>query len=133
MKNRAITLLISIVIILAAGAVYIFLWKHTGIYIPCVFHLFTGLYCPGCGVGRMCYSLLSLDFYQAFRYNPGIMVILPILLFFLIVYLAKYIRGKSTETHKTQHIIFIVLIIGLILFGIARNIPCLDFLAPTIV
>ena len=44
--------------------------------LTCVFLDTTGFYCPGCGVTRLIFSLLQFDFYQAFRYNPLIFIIL---------------------------------------------------------
>ena len=38
--------------------------------IPCLFKLFFGIPCPGCGITRAWLSLLRLDFRSAFRFNP---------------------------------------------------------------
>lgn len=37
---------------------------------PCLFHLFTGLYCPGCGGTRAVRALLGGDFRMSFQYHP---------------------------------------------------------------
>ena len=37
--------------------------------ITCVFIEFLGIPCPGCGMTRAFLSLLTLDFYQAVKYN----------------------------------------------------------------
>lgn len=43
----------------AAGMLYC-IWLHcTGLGIPCLFYLWTGFKCPGCGITRMCLALLS--------------------------------------------------------------------------
>ena len=42
----------------AAGAVFLYAHQPGTIPLPCFFHMFTGLYCPGCGSGRACYNLL---------------------------------------------------------------------------
>ena len=45
-----------------------YIMKRTGI--PCVFRHFLGIPCPGCGMTRAMYSLVSLDFQAAWQYNP---------------------------------------------------------------
>lgn len=45
----------------------------------CWFRKKLGLYCPGCGGTRMVQSILKLDFYQAFRYNPLVFVLLALI------------------------------------------------------
>lgn len=47
--------------------------------LPCLFHIITGLYCPGCGAGRASYSILHGRFYAAFRYNPMYVILLRFL------------------------------------------------------
>lgn len=99
-----------------------------GIAIPCVFNKITGLYCPGCGITRMTLSILKGDIYQAFRYNPIIFIDVPIICISLIFERCfkniKYVK-------KITNVIFIILLIITIIFGVLRNIPQLSFLAPT--
>lgn len=99
-----------------------------GIAIPCVFNKITGLYCPGCGITRMTLSILKGDIYQAFRYNPIIFIDVPIICISLIFEKCfkniKYVK-------KITNVIFIILLIITIIFGVLRNIPQLSFLAPT--
>ena len=99
--------------------------------IPCMFHVITGLYCPGCGVSRMLISILKLDFYQAFRYNPLLFIMLPFILALLINYIYCIIFKKSTIYKKINNKVWISFVIILILYGIIRNIYL--SLSPTIV
>ena len=80
MKNRIIN--ISFLIIISI------LILEDIISIPCPFHFITGLYCPGCGITRMIKSILKLDFYQAFRYNQLLFILLP---FFIIIIIDLFI------------------------------------------
>lgn len=98
---------------------YYYLSKYTGLYIPCIFHELTNLYCPGCGVTRMCFSILKLDFYQAFRYNPLVFILL---IGFILCKLFKIKLPKSA--------LYILLLI-VILYGILRNIDIFGYLKPT--
>ena len=42
------------------------------------------IYCAGCGGTRMFYSLLKLEFYQAFRYNPLLFLFLVCSIIYII-------------------------------------------------
>ena len=84
-EMKLILLLISFLII------FLFLNKVFNFTIPCLFHEITNLYCPGCGITRMFLSLFKLDFYQAFRYNP--------LVFILLILSIVYFLVKSCVKH----------------------------------
>lgn len=96
--------------------------------IKCLWNEMTGLYCPGCGITRMLIAMIQLDFYQAFRYNP----FLFLLIIFSIVYILYSLFKFKTIERINSKLLFVILIIT-ILFGVLRNIPCFSFLAPTIV
>ena len=69
----------DIIVLIVIFLIYAVLIISFDIGIPCVFYEITGLYCPGCGITRLCLSLFEGDIYQAFRYNPIIFINLPIL------------------------------------------------------
>lgn len=131
MLHRVKKLCITILIVILIGIVYAIFWSITGLAIPCWFYEITHLYCPGCGVSRMCLSILQLDFYQAFRYNPGVMIISPILIWYFIRTCVRYIRGQDNSITIYQKILFIIIVILLLLYGVARNTSSFYYLAPT--
>lgn len=96
----------------------------------CPIHKLTGLYCPGCGITRMIISIFKLEFYEAFRYNPYVFIIFPFLVIYELFYIIKLITGKETFIHKIPKIIWYILLILAILFGILRNIPGFEYLLP---
>ena len=132
MKKRTIKLLSATIILIVAGLIYYFINKFFGLAIPCPVRFVTGLYCPGCGVTGMCISLLSLDFAGAFFYNPAIMTALPIFIYFIIVFIYRYIKSGDLKPEKIENIILYGLIIYFVLFGIIRNIPlpAFEFMRP---
>ena len=80
--------------------------------------------CAGCGTTRMVVSLIQLDFYQAFRFNPFIFVLLVLcILYFGYILICKLL--------KKNYIIVIVLLS--VIFMIFRNINGFEFLKPTVI
>ena len=95
------------------------------IYLPCLFHKFTNLYCPGCGITRMFLSLLKLDFYQAFRYNP---LVFLLLVFFIPVKILIKNIPKKYKNYASYFLVFVV-----VLYGVLRNTSMFSYLKPTII
>lgn len=119
-----------IVILFFLFIIYFFLNEVLNFSIPCLFHELTGLYCPGCGITRLFFSLLKFDFYQAFRYNPLIFILIILcLIYWIIKILLKKLKGIDITT---PNYIYYCLLVVVILFGILRNIPMFDYLAPYI-
>ena len=74
-------------------------------------------------------SILKLDFYQAFRYNQLVFVLLPFFLFLFIDYLIRKILNKESIYKKIPEKVWIAIIIMFLIFGIIRNI--FPYFAPT--
>lgn len=122
-KMKLILILISFLII------YFILSELLDVGIPCLFYEITGYYCPGCGITRLLFSLLKLDFYQAFRYNPLIFILIIITgIYLLVKFILKKFMNISIEI---PNYVYYILLVIVIIFGILRNIPMFDFLSPT--
>lgn len=111
--------------------VYSVIFLITGNGLPCIFHKITGFYCPGCGISRMFISIAKFDFYQAFRYNPLVFILL--ILFFIYVIIELIHFKKKGYYFKINKWLYIILLVIVISFGILRNVPYFSFLAPTVV
>ena len=100
----------------------------THIIYPCVFRLVTHLDCPGCGMTRSLYSLLHLDFWQAFRYNPMIYLVVPALAYFGVVGYIYLITGNlfKLKLKIPKPVIFSIVAV-IVAFVILRNIPVEPF------
>lgn len=122
-KMKLILILISFLII------YFILSELLDVGIPCLFYEITGYYCPGCGITRLLFSLLKLDFYQAFRYNPLVFILIIITgIYLLVKFILKKFMNISIEI---PNYVYYILLVIVIIFGILRNIPMFDFLSPT--
>ena len=116
------------IILIILLILYLLISSYFHFYISCPFKEITGFYCPGCGITRMLLSILKLDFYGAFRYNPLLFISIPIGLYLYIDYL---IRKENSLYKKIPEKGWYVVIVIFIIYGILRNIPAFDFLAPT--
>lgn len=130
MKKRLRKSLLIAGIVLAAGLGYYAFIKLTGLGIPCLYNLTTGLHCPGCGVSRMCIALLQLDFATAFQSNAYLMVILPVLSVLGAIKWVQYLKNGRTVTYRWETPLYAVLLAGALIFGLLRNLPAFSFLAP---
>lgn len=129
-KARLLSLIKKTALLLAAGIAYYIFIKLTGLGIPCVFRLVTGNLCPGCGVTRMCISLLRGDLYAAMRNNLLIMVCLPFFAVIGIRQAALYVRCGKAEMNLLEKIFFITVFLLMIPFTVMRNMDAFAYLAP---
>lgn len=105
---------------------------HFNIGIPCLFYKSYGLYCPGCGMTRATYSLMRLDFCQAIRYNVFSIIILPLIGLEIIGGIYAWLFDKSNfMENKISKVVWRILVVALLLYGVLRNIPQFAYLAPT--
>ncbi|HIU50223.1 MAG TPA: DUF2752 domain-containing protein [Candidatus Limousia pullorum] len=127
MKERRNKVLRAFAVLAAAGVLYGLITGWLGFGIPCPVHYFTGFKCPGCGVSRMFISLMKLDFKSAFEANRLLLVNLPVIASLLFVYFFRYIKTGSRKISKAENIIYLMLIILFLIFGIVRNCPGINW------
>ena len=123
-----------VVSILLAGTIYLYYHNpEEGLFIACPVYAWTGYYCPGCGAGRACYNILHGRFYQAFRYNPMLLFILPWLgMYYLICGIQWLKDGRERLSVRIPAWIPLTVLILFLIYGAVRNIDMYPFrlLAP---
>lgn len=112
------------------GVVYYIFIKLTGWRIPCTSMMLFNKLCPGCGTTRMCVAMIEGDFALAFRQNQAVFVLLPFMFAWGMYKAYKYVFNKKPGLFLWEKIMLIVVILGLFLFAILRNLPGFEFLAP---
>ena len=122
--------------LLLTMGVYILRWLNVNynIGLICISNKITGLYCSGCGMTRAVFSLLKLDFYQAFRYNVFSILLLPVLIVYLLgaIY-ARLFNKPNFIAKKIPQAFWIIMVILMLIYGVIRNFPMFSYLAPTVV
>ena len=94
----------------------------------CLYKKLLNMYCAGCGVTRMFESMFHLDFYQAFRFNPFMFILVIFFFIFSIVNSIRYIIGK--KMYRLPLKVIIAIGISLAIYMVLRNIPGFEFLLP---
>ncbi|MBO5761541.1 MAG: DUF2752 domain-containing protein [Lentisphaeria bacterium] len=88
-KRKILTLSGVFFLIFGALGFYSFL---TGKFQLCIFRIFTGLPCPGCGLTRSFLLLLQGDMGNSFRLHP---LLLPVLFTLLTAFSSTILSGKG--------------------------------------
>lgn len=76
---------------------------------PCLFHLATGYYCPGCGGTRAIASLLHGQLFRSFLYHPVILYTAFLLLRGLVFSILEFAKSGrfsldlERQTQKIRH------------------------------
>lgn len=131
MRRRAValTFVSAIIFILIYLIVYTKVNFDTGIECP-IKHGFN-IECPGCGGTRMVESLLKLQLYQAFRFNPFLFITVP---FLIILYLREsYLFITMGEFSHWIDKVLISYTLAFIFFGFLRNLDLFFWLTPTLI
>ena len=94
----------------------------------CLFHDLTGWYCPGCGMTRALHALVHFDLVRAFAMNAVLVSSLPLLAAMALQGVAQ----RALLPAAVSRVAFNgrVWIGVLLVFGVARNLPGLEWLAP---
>ncbi len=114
-------------------AIYYLFNPSQVVFIPCPLYFTTGLYCPGCGSQRAIHALLHVDIVSAFRFNPLMVLTMPILIYGLGITLTNWVKGTRYRFMLFYSKFFIYGYFGTALvYWVLRNIPYAPFniLAP---
>ena len=91
----------------------------------------TGLHCPGCGSTRGLHALLHGDVAAAWRFNPAMVLVLPLAAWWMAFETSMLVRGRPLRWPRAQPrpVVFHLTAAILMLWWIARNVAP-DVLAP---
>jgi hypothetical protein len=99
----------------------------------CLFHDFTGLSCPGCGMTRAVHATLHGRLGEAFRFNPVGMILLPVAAVGVAIEILSWVLGRPLPFRLRVGVTGAWILVGVVIaFWIVRNIPAWPFtlLAP---
>ena len=108
---------ICISLVIITGLLYALFISISHWSIPCILHTTTGLYCPGCGVTKMCLSLLNGDIVSAYHANAFLLSFSPLFLLLFIRASIRYCKeGKLNFRKWENHAIWICVGASLVFF-----------------
>ena len=97
------------------------------IFPPCPFRSLTGFDCPGCGTLRGLHQLLHGNFVAAVDLNVMIVMMVPYFGVWISAMLAADFTGRNAMPIAVSAKLVWVLLLGIIIFWIVRNIPSYPF------
>lgn len=109
------------------GMVAALLWRYNpsqhGFYPQCILYKMTGIQCPGCGGLRATHELLHGRIDNAFRLNPLLFVLMPLLLYLAAREVARHFFGREWPPVLRKPVHVFLLLAVVVAFGILRNLP----------
>ena len=127
MSEKGIRLALGVIALLAISVLFIFTPGEGSIYPPCPTHYLTNLSCPGCGSLRAFHNLLHGNIKEAFFFNPLLVIVLPFLAVWFLLYIIKpFVRRKLPEI-TLKPVVFRLIFSAIILFVVLRNLPFYPF------
>lgn len=98
------------------------------LYISCTFKTVTGWDCPGCGGQRSVHHLLHFEFLKALKFNAFFVLLIPYLVFLIYYEIRRiYFNIPKPRNFFTSNKMIWIFLIGLLVFGILRNLPFFPF------
>jgi hypothetical protein len=122
--SRAKWLVFSAVLAALAGfgaVLFYFDPARYDFYPGCLFHKLTALSCPGCGSLRAGHELVHGHIVLAFKFNPLLVVLAPVGLWFGLRELIWQASGKKLPALLTGWAGLWLLAVIVVAFGVARN------------
>jgi hypothetical protein len=102
---------------------------------PCPFRATTGLWCPGCGLTRGTHHLLNGRLGDALSYNVFTPLVLAAIVFVWLGWMRRTFRRDDASPRQRTVLsvptwitpVALIVVVG---YGVLRNIPGLEALAP---
>jgi len=120
--GRVALVAILLPILVLGGLLFFFNPSEHSFFPVCHFHETTGLLCAGCGASRAIYYLLHGHLATAFRFNPLLVLSLPLIGWGLARYAVGTLRNQPTSLSIRPMWLWLMLV-GLVAFTVVRNLP----------
>jgi hypothetical protein len=113
----------------ATGYLAVFDPNRPGHYPGCPIRLLTGYYCPGCGGLRALHDLIHGQLYAALSSNLLVVLAVPVAVLVWLDWTRNRLSGSGSRVRVPAWSAW-SLLVGVLAFGLARNLPATSWLAP---
>ena len=113
--------LIAVVAVIVTTVYFLYDPSADGWFPKCPIYSFTGYKCPGCGTQRAIHALLGGDLAQAWHYNAGLLVALPVMALYVLVEIAPKRLMCIDKVINSQWFILVVLACA-VAWTVLRNV-----------
>lgn len=96
-------------------------------HMPCLFHLLTGLYCPGCGGTRAVISLMHGQVRQSLVYHPLVLYMAVMVAVELLSALVAKKTGKTRYYLGHEHFFICVGVAIVVVNWVVKNVMLVGF------
>lgn len=120
---RFVIFLTALLTLAALGGLFLFNPTEHGFFPRCFFNAWTGLDCPGCGGLRAMHQLLHGHLLAAFQFNPLLIALLPLGLWWFASWTLENFFHKTLPQPFQSARWPWVLAILVVAFGVLRNLP----------
>ena len=125
--GRPAALTLSVLLAAVAGLVlFCFDPRQYHFYPICFLHRITGLLCPGCGALRALHQLLHGHLAAAFRFNPMLVLSLPLLFWLGATYGLRRATNPPASLALRPLWLWLILTVVLVV-SVLRNLPGAPF------
>ncbi len=134
MKKKRLAIVVAGLAMTGFGAWWLATWGAADSPAICGLNRWTGYHCPGCGMTRAAEAFLHGDWWQAFRFNPLGILVMPLLAAMALPEIIGWVKDEPPKRWlRLNHRWAIALAVAVIAFGVLRNLPWVPFsyLAPT--
>lgn len=118
--------ILGLAMVAGVGAVtvlYFFDPAETPFFPKCPTYTLLGLQCPGCGSTRALHQFLKGNWSAAFRLNPVVPLLAPVLIYSIAVEALRQAIGNRSWLRPVPDRVLLLIAILLIGFGVVRNLP----------
>jgi hypothetical protein len=121
-NRRAVLITVATPLLVLGAILFCFDPARYSFYPGCAFHKTTGLWCAGCGATRALYQLLHGHPATALRFNPLMILSLPIIVWFGARQTIRFLKNQPCAVNIRPAWLWFIFGV-LVVFTVVRNLP----------